>query len=173
MPSVTGNYIVKARWEGNSTFNEASTTVNLALTPYSEQNIFSATSNSTMSEFAFNSNSKELSFRVSGPPETTGYVNVYIPKSLVSDISDLKVYVDGNLITYSNESQMDSWVVSFTYSHSVHKVTIDLSATFSEISKSPIDFIPVIMAVAIAIAVTTIVFKRKGLKEKGKTKREI
>ena len=162
-PSVTGNYLIKAKWEGNSTFNEASTIVNLALTPYSEENVFSVTSNSTISEFAFNSTSKELSFTASGPSGTTGYVNVYIPKSLISNISDLKVYVDGNLITHNSESQIDSWVVLFNYSHSVRKVIIDLSATSSEVSETSIELIIyiTIMAVVIATAVATIVIRRK------------
>jgi len=161
-PSVTGNYLIKAKWEGNSTFNEASTIVNLALTPYSEQSVFSLTSNSTISEFAFNSTSEELSFIASGPSGTTGYVTVYIPKSLISDISGLRVYLDENLITYNSESQMDWWVVSFNYSHSAHKVIIELSAA-SEVDETPLELIIyiTIIAVAIAIAFATIVFKRK------------
>jgi hypothetical protein len=164
-PSVTGNYLIKAKWEGNSEFNEATTIANLALTPYSEQNVFSVTSNSTITEFAFNSTSKELSFTVSGPSNTTGYVKVYIPKSLISDISDLKVYVDGNLITYNSKSQEDSWIISFSYSHSEHKVIIDLSAASSKGDETPNDFtiylVIIAIAVVIAVAVATIVFKRK------------
>jgi hypothetical protein len=162
-PSVTGDYVIKAKWAGNSTFNEASTVVNLVLTPYSEESMFQVTSNSTISEFAFNSTSRELSFTVSGPSNTTGYVNVYIPKSLISDVSDLNIYVDGNQVAYNSESQMDSWVISFTYSHSVHKVTIKLSAASSEPDKAPLGNIiyVVIAAVAIAIVAAAIVIIRK------------
>jgi parallel beta-helix repeat protein len=170
MPCVPGNYLVKAVWEGNSKFNETSTIVNFALKAYSEESVFSLTSNSTITEFAFNSTSKELSFTASGPFGTTGYVNVYIPKSLASDISDLKVYVDGYPITYSSESQLDSWIVSFTYSHSTHNIAIDLSAPSSETIGSVTEFIYVIAAVAIALAITAIVSIRKDLK--GKTVRE-
>jgi nitrous oxidase accessory protein len=172
MPSASGNYLVKALWEGNSEFNEASTTVNFALKAYSEESVFSLTSNSTITEFAFNSTSKELTFTASGPFGTTGYVNVYIPKSLASDISDLKVYVDGYPITYSSESQSDSWVVSFIYSHSTHNIVINLSApSSSETRGSVTEFIYVIAAVAIALAITAIVSIRKDLK--GKTVREV
>ena len=170
MPCVPGNYIVKAVWEGNSKFNETSTTVNFALKAYSEENVFSLTSNSTITEFAFNSTSKELTFTASGPFGTTGYVNVYIPKSLASDISDLKVYVDGYPITYSSESQSDSWIVSLIYSHSNHNIIINLSAPSSETRGSITEFIYVIAAVAIALAITAIVSIRKDLK--GKTVRE-
>jgi len=164
-PSVTGNYLIKAKWGGNSEFNEATTIVNLALTPYTEQTIFSVTSNSTITEFAFNSTSKELSFTVSGPSDTTGYVAVYIPKSLINDTSDLTVYVDGNLITYNSESQEDSWVISFSYSHSEHTVIIDLSAASSKGDETPNDFTIyiaiIVIAVVIAAAVATIALKRK------------
>jgi hypothetical protein len=169
-PSVTGNYLIKAIWQGNSTFKEASTTVNLALTPCSEETVFSVTSNSTISEFAFNSTSKELSFTVSGPSNSKGYVNVYIPKSLINDVSDLKIYVDENLVTYSSESQLDSWLVSFEYSHSAHKVIIKLIAASSNPDETPLDNIiyVVIAAAAIAVAVVAagIVFKRKRASKK-------
>jgi len=162
-PQVTGNYLIKARFEGNSAFNEASTIVNLALTPYSEQTLFSVTSNSTITEYAFNSTSKALSFTVSGASGTTGYVDVYIPKSLINDVSDLTVYLDGNLITYNSESQADSWILSFSYAHSEHKVTIDLSAAISKEDETPTDFTIyiIIIAVVIAAAVATIALKRK------------
>jgi len=163
-PSVTGNYLIKARFEGNSAFNEASTIVNLALTPYSEQTLFSVTSNSTITEFAFNSTSKALSFTASGPSGTTGYVDVYIPKSLINDISDLTVYVDENPINYNSESQADSWILSFSYTHSEHKVTIDLSAAASKEDETPTDFpiyIIITIAAVTAAAVATIALKRK------------
>ena len=161
-PSVTGNYLIKAKWEGNSTFKEASTIVNLALTPYSEGTVFSVTSNSTISAFAFNSTSKELSFTASGPSGTTGHVSVYIPKSLINDISSLKVYLDENLITYNTESQGNSWVVSFSYSHSDHKIVIQLNVA-SKADGTLTDYIIyiAIIAVAIAVAFTIVALKKK------------
>jgi hypothetical protein len=163
-PSSTGDKLVKARWAGNASFNEAITTVNLALAPYSEQTMFSVNSNSTISEFAFNSTTKQLSFTASGPSDTTGYVTVYIPKSLINDISDLTVYVDETQITYSSESQTDSWILSFTYSHSTHKIVIDLSAASSETDETPADFTLIIIiaiAIVVAVAAATLILKRK------------
>jgi hypothetical protein len=161
-PSVTGNYLIKARWVGNSTFNEASTIVNFALAPYSDETWFSLTSTSTITEFAFNSTSKELSFTASGPEGTTGHVNVYIPKSLINDISDLNVYVDEIEITYSSESVGDSWMVSFSYTHSTHRVVIALSSA-AKADGAPLELIlTTAIGAAIAVAVTAAVFfKRK------------
>jgi hypothetical protein len=167
-PSVTGNYLIKAKWEGNSTFNEASTVVNLALTPCSEGTVFSVTSNSTISAFAFNSTSKELSFTASGPSGTTGHVSVYIPKSLITDISALNVYLDENAITYNTESQGDSWVISFSYTHSEHKIVIALSAA-SKVGEIPTD---IIIAIIAAVAIALIIVTAVALKKKRQGKQE-
>lgn len=160
-PSVTGNYLIKAKWVGNSTFSEASTIVNFALAPYSEETWFSLTSTSTITEFAFNSTSKELSFTASGPEGTKGHVSVYIPKSLMNDISDLNVYVDDEEIMYSSESAGASWMVSFSYTHSTHKVVIALSNA-ARADGTPFELIlGIALVAAIAIAATAVFFRRK------------
>jgi len=163
MPSATGNYLVEAIWEGNVTYPGATTMINLAVIPFKEQNVFSVTSNSTVSELAFNSTSRELSFTVTGPSGTTGYVNVYIAKTLVDNIADVKVYLDGDQLSYTVTSTDDSWLLHFTYSHSTHKVNINLGL---------IPFIPPqlitplslgILALALAVATVLLIFKiRKG-----------
>jgi hypothetical protein len=160
-PSFTGNILVKARWEGNETFNEAANIVNVAIMPYTEQSVFMMSSNSTISQFAFNSTSQEITFTASGPEHTTGYVNLYIPKTLISDINDLKVYIDGNQVTYTSESQTDSWGVSFTYSHSEHRVVLKLSGESSS-NGTPTGYstlIIIAIGVVAAIVIPAIVFK--------------
>ena len=131
-PLVTGNFFIKAKWNGNSSFAPVTITVSLVVTPLTiqdTQNLISIASNSTISEFMFNSTSKKLSFTVSGPQDTTGYIDFYFPKSLISDISDLQVYIDGSPITYSYDSQGESWLITFMYHHSTHEVVIDLNKT--------------------------------------------
>ncbi len=129
MPTVTGYYTLKAVYEGNENYSDASAIVNFAVEPFQEQNVFSVNSNSTITEFSFNSESRELSFAVSGESGTTGYVNANIPKSLVNDISTLKVYLDSNQIEYSAQSQGDVWLLHFTYHHSTHSVDISLGSS--------------------------------------------
>ena len=92
-PSVTGNYVLKASWAGNSEFSTANDVVNFAVEQFEEQSVFSVMSNSTLSGLSFNSETKDISFGTSGPTGTTGYVNVIIPKSLVADISTIKVFL--------------------------------------------------------------------------------
>jgi len=128
-PSVTGDYLLRAVYQGSENYLGTSDTVNFAMEPSSTSlNVFSITSNSTLSEIYFDSSSNELSFNVTGPSGTTGYVNVYIPKSLDSDISGLKVYLDNSQVHYTAESQNDWWLLYFTYHHSSHTVTIQLAS---------------------------------------------
>ncbi len=138
LPSVTGNYVINATYAGDSTYPGASTVVNLVVTPYPVKNIqdvFSVASNSTVSDLAFNSTSGQISLTVSGPSGTTGYADIYISKSLVNDISNVKAYIDGTTINYTVSSTADSWILHFTYHHSTHEVTIHLNnATTSALS---------------------------------------
>jgi hypothetical protein len=130
LPSVTGNYLIKATYEGDAdTLGASSEIVNFAVTNFAEKNLpFSVSSNSTVTSLAFNSTTSELSFTVSGPSETTGYVKVAIAKSLVSNAENIKVYLDGNQLNYEVTSNEDSWLLTFTYKHSTHQVMISLAA---------------------------------------------
>jgi hypothetical protein len=146
--SVTGDFLLKAVYKGNENYLGTSNIINFAIEPYTEQGVFSVDSNSTITNLAFNSTSRELCFGVSGDSGTTGYVEVYIPKSLINDISNLKTYLDNEPVDFTTESQSECWLLYFIYQHSSHKVTIDLY--------SPPFFI-VEPAVAIAIIVATVV----------------
>jgi hypothetical protein len=93
-----------------------------------EELLFAVSSNSTVTSLAFNSTTSVLSFTVSGPSGTTGYVKVTIAKSLISNPENIKVYLDGNQLNYEVTSSADSWLLSFTYTHSTHRVSVDLAA---------------------------------------------
>ena len=126
IPPATGYFTVKAVWTGNATHFGANNNISLSTIPYQNQYVFSVESNSTISALVFNSTSLELSFTVSGETGTRGYVKVTIAKSLVSNIADVKVYLDGNQTEYSATSQDDACILTFTYTHSTRYVTIDL-----------------------------------------------
>lgn len=132
LPSATGNYIVKAKWEGNDTFPEAEAVANLAVIPSPQQNIFSVVSNSTISNLGYNSTSNEHSFTVSGPSYTIGYTNVFISKTLLSNPTNLAVTLDGKQLEYTISSLDDSWKIQFTYSHSTHTVIVNIPETIAE-----------------------------------------
>jgi hypothetical protein len=167
-PEVTGNYLIKATSEATSTMNKVSKVVNLALTPENPQdpgkNVFTLTSNSTITQFAFDPDNKELSFIASGPTGTEGYVNIYIPKTILGDISTLKAYVDGNQVSFKSESQTDSWLISFVYSHSTHTITMSITepATTSKTGTTLETTYYIIAAAVIAtMLVAVLVLKRR------------
>jgi len=151
-PSATGDYMLKAEYDGDQNYLGAVDVVNCTIVPGTAQSVFSVTSNSTLSAFSFDSSTKELSFSVSGEPGTTGYVNVYIPNSLLTDVSGLKVSLDGNEIAYTFQTQSGGWLLYFTYHHSIHDVLISLNS--SSLSS---DWVKIAILVFMGIVVTVVV----------------
>lgn len=134
-PSVTGHYCIKAYWNGTQEVSSAETIVDMTIASYSEddnrqaKDVFSVSSNSTVSQFAFNSQTKELTFNVQGTSGTTGYVELYIPKTIISDNTGINVHVDDEAVTYTSEDNGDSWRIYCTYSHSSHRISVSLTAS--------------------------------------------
>ena len=130
MPTASGSYVVRAK----TVFGEVviSKSVDLVVLPFYESYVFTVVSNSTVSALAFNSTSMVLSFTVSGPDGTLGYVNVTIARSLIENITGLRVYLDGSELNYSVYLADDSWLLHFTYRHSTHRVVIDLPEVLIE-----------------------------------------
>lgn len=122
--------------------------------------IFSVVSNSTISALTFNSANLELSFTVTGPSGTTGFAQVTIARTLAANITNLKVYLDEKPIEYSTTSTNDSWIISFTYTHSTHQVTIALNPNVT----------PHISAPDLAIVATVITTVAIAIKIRGKAK---
>jgi parallel beta-helix repeat protein len=82
-------------------------------------------SNSTVSAFSFNSSTPEISFTVYGPNGTEGYVKATISKSFMPNAFTIKVFLDGNQVDYQLASDENSWIITFNYQHSTHRVTIN------------------------------------------------
>lgn len=95
---------------------------------------FSVVSNSTVTALSFNSSSQEISFKVKGPANTTGYVTISISKSILPDVSGLAVYLDNSPVNYTLSQTDDNWLVGFTYSHSEHTVIL----SFNQASSGPL-----------------------------------
>ncbi|HSV49663.1 MAG TPA: hypothetical protein VLH35_05045, partial [Candidatus Acidoferrales bacterium] len=94
MPNATGNYQLSTQWDGNLTLHWINATLNLALTPDSDGNEFSVVSNSTLTNLAYNSTTRQLSFGTNGTQSTKGYLYASIPKTLTSDVNALEVRMD-------------------------------------------------------------------------------
>ncbi len=125
---ASGTFALKVEWAEDAGYQETSNTTTLSFLPYDNQNVFHVESNSTISELAFKSTGSELSFAVTGPNGTTGYVKATITKSLISNASETKVYMDGNQLDYTVTSTANFWVFTFNFHHSTHQVIIDLAA---------------------------------------------
>ena len=161
LPSVTGNYLINATYAGNSAYSSVSAMVNLVIAPFTSQSdndVFSVASNATVSALAFNSTGNLLTFTVSGP-SGTAYVDTYIAKSLIGDISTLQVYLDGNQINYTATSQGNSWLIYLTFGLSTHTVIMNLGmAAPKPILAVPLgtiviaSVVPIVLIVAILLA---------------------
>jgi hypothetical protein len=180
--SVTGDYMLKAMYKGNENYLGTNNLVNFSLTPCEAQSVFSVTSNSTISQLSFNSDKKELTFTVSGQSGTTGYIDVYVPKTLLNETDDLKVYLDGNQIQYNVTPLSDGWLLHASYHHSSHTVKVSIAqsnpqltndsgtATTSNKPEQGLDWLKIsIIVVMCIIAATTvastITFLKKNIKK--------
>ena len=153
MPSATGYFTIEADWAGNATHLASNDTVSLSVLPYQNTYAFSVESNSTVSGLTFDTNSQTLSFSVSGESGTEGYARVTIAKALVPDITKLQVQLDGVNYSYFAVSLDDSWLLTFTYSHSAHRVEVYLVTNavpeFPSILILPLFLIATLLAVII------------------------
>jgi len=168
-PDVSGYYLIRATCDTTSTMNSASKTVSLALTRDEEQHsVFTVNSNSTITQFAFDSTNGKLSFVASGPSPSTGYVEIYVPKSILGDISKLTATVDGHKVSFDYESQADAWLITFSYTHSSHTIVMAMG----EDQQAPVDsgnngqiilyvVIPVVVAVVVTLAAIGLLKRRK------------
>jgi hypothetical protein len=156
IPDATGTYLVKATWTPDPLYKEVESLRMLSVECFDDQNVFSVTSNSTLSALAFNSETRELSFTVTGEADTTGFVELRVAKSLVANVADLKVYLDGASLDYTATSTDGAWVLYFTYAHSTHNVTVNLGGPFPIIS-----LIAASVAVAVVVSAVVLVYFKK------------
>jgi hypothetical protein len=123
---ASGTFTLRAEWAGDTRYSGASNSTTLSFVPYQNEQVFSVESNSTVTALAFNSTTLELSFTVEGVNGTSGYVKTTIAKTLIANPEDIKVYVDGEQSDYTVSSTSNSWILTFSYHHSEHQVTIEL-----------------------------------------------
>ena len=126
IPSATGKFVLKAEWLANGAYSGTYAIKNVSISLYEINNMFFVESNSSLTSLVFNSTSKEIGFTVNGPSGTTGYVQFLVSKTLMPDLADYKVYVDGQQVSCNAEAAGEFQSLYFTYSHSTHYVTIKL-----------------------------------------------
>ena len=167
LPS-SGTYTIKATFAGDSNHASASIQVNLAVlipqtTEANIENAFSVSTNVTISQLAFNSELKELSFQISGP-SGIGYVAVSIAKSLIADINGVKLLIDGTQTSYTSSQTAYSWQLHFTSHLSTHTVTLNLqeaqTQAGTQLSAQEVYIVGVVAALVVVAAVV-LIFKKK------------
>ena len=127
MPDMPGTWSVQASWTGDEDHNgtESLQVQYIVLTDLTHEVTWNmgvyfirTLSNSTVSDFFFNRSAIQIGFDVSGLPDTLGFCNVTIPKSLLRDnpwtitINDISIT---NFIHTENDSHT---FLYFTYEHS-------------------------------------------------------
>jgi hypothetical protein len=168
-PDVTGYYLIKATCDATSAMNAASKTVTLALTPdEAKDSVFTVNSNSTITQFAFDSAADTLSFVASGTSPSTGYVEIFIPKTILAEISKLTTTIDGSQVNFDYESQSDAWLITFSYTHSSHTIVMSIAdnveAPNSGDGNSQIllyVIVPLAVIVVLVVAVIALLKRRK------------
>jgi hypothetical protein len=96
-------------------------------------------------------------------------VNVYVPKSLVNDVSAFRVYLDDEPLTYTATSIDDSIIVTFTYHHSNHEVTVKMNTTPSQLpnnNQNSYMWIIIVATVVAVIITVAVLVKRRGKRNK-------
>jgi hypothetical protein len=169
VPAATGNFLLKAEWQGDAEHAGTFECKNVSVTRGTGETVFLAESNSTLSSLAFNSDSKEIRFTASGPSGTTGYVRFVVSKTLLENLTEFQVYLDGQQVEFTATSEGDSQVLYFQYSHSSHDILIKLlpseNPTPSEFSTPTtfplLEVAVVIVFVSVSVAIGITVRRRK------------
>lgn len=129
LPTGTGNFTLKASWQGDEYHAGSQATVNVTVKQNLNEGAFYAESNSTLSSIYFNNTSNEIFFTVSGENGTAGYVRFLISKTIMPDVDALSVYMDGQQIACNVTSFSDSWQLYFSYHHSTHDIVIKMPSS--------------------------------------------
>jgi hypothetical protein len=124
--SASGTFTLKTEWSGDTDNLPVSNTTTLSFLP-SDRSTFVVESNSTVNALVFDNTTATLSFNVTGPEGTTGYVKVTIAKNMVLNSNQLLAYMDGQTLNYTVTSTSDSWIYLFTYHHSTHQIILHIS----------------------------------------------
>jgi hypothetical protein len=170
MPTATGSFTIRTSWGGDAAkwIRGSNATADLAVTQFNDQYVFSVISNATVTNIAFNSTDRELSFTVTGSSDSTGYVNVTVAKALIADPANIRIFLNTTQLGSDNyvlSSADDSWLLHFTFTfNSTYAVTVRLGATSS--SPPAFDYllytiVGVVAAVAIATTMLIVMKKKK------------
>ncbi len=128
--------------------------------------VFDFESNSTVSATAFDAKTATLSFTVSGPTNSTGYVKVTVAKTVLPIGEELQVFLDGEPLAYTVTSEGTNWVYVFHYHHSIHRISMQILQTASQPENQNISAIAALSvagAIAAALGITPCLRRRSRI----------
>ena len=123
-------------------------------------------SNSTVSNFNFDLDKKTISFNVTGTPETTGYCNVTIPRSLLDNSTQGQWIIeeDGSPVPtgqYTIAQNANYTFIYITYTQSSHKISI--LGSVSSVQEMPPSMMPFSILIVSLIAIALIMTQRRKI----------
>jgi hypothetical protein len=148
--SASGTFTLKTEWMGDIDNSYVSNTTTLSFLP-NEKSTFIIESNSTVYALAYDDTTATLSFNVTGPTGSTGYVRASIAKGMLANSNQLQVYMDEKTLNYTVNSADDSWVYYFNYQHSTHQISIHI--TEEDLQAPLIDNIIILVTIVTVLAV--------------------
>jgi len=113
-------------------------------------------SNSTVSNFIFDSEGARVQFNVDDETGTTGFCNVTIPKNLLDAEDNWVVLVDDNPVIPSVDEDERNTYIYFTFSHSTKTVEIIGTDAIPEFPS----WTPLLIAL-VAVVVVAVIYRRK------------
>jgi hypothetical protein len=126
IPPATGYFTIKAEWAGDATHFGSNNITAINSITFDGEYVFSVESNSTITGLFFNSTDETLSFNAQGTSGTQGYAKIIVAKTLVTDVENMRVYLDGSQVDYTLLSTDDSWCLIINYEHSTHQIVLAL-----------------------------------------------
>jgi len=84
--------------------------------------------NSTISGFMFDPDANRINLTVEGASDTSGVLNVTVPKGLAPAGYGFEVLVDGQATSYTATEDASNYYVGVNYHHSTHTITISFVA---------------------------------------------
>jgi len=137
--SASGAYIFKSDWPGNAECEGAVSQVievviseevkqSLVTLPTGTTVLVSSSSNSTTTDMKFDVEENKVVVNATGPSGTTGLTSIFIPFTLLeaynTTIDRLVFLVDGIPVTPTIAVLPDGYVVTVSYTHSVHVIEV-------------------------------------------------
>lgn len=86
-------------------------------------------SNSTITALHFDTSNRIVSFNAQGPTGTSGFTEIVIPKTVLSNPEDFSILLDNKPIEYCIKSVGDRWFLLVDYSHSSHDIVLKLGSS--------------------------------------------